>query len=1120
MILIMFLTFLSPHANPVLFAAQGGAIMISHNSVAVVQNSRFANNSASPRADINEGPFSLSGSGGAIYVHSANITVSSCLFASNFALTGQFDSGSSGGALLIEDSPASIVQDCNFTDNGAAGYLGYSSYASSGSAGALIVKFSSALVRRCNFTDNWVSVGGTQLSSGGAIAIFFDYTKQGGSGMGVQIEDTAFSGNVAFGQICSSSGTSGQGGAVAVIGSAHPGVSFTRVNFSDNTAVSRTGFVLSFGGAVAVAVASNVTGLSCRFTRNTALYGLGNDINVMSGESDIASSVSFQDSVFSASSGSEVVDVRKQVTLRQALLCAALNRLIAHAELPSRRLSDGPRGPNPNPNRGGLDEALQPWLSQQWLEEQRREQAWEARGRVDENPNSNPNPNPNLGRVDEAGSALRASGRLVRGLSFMRTADDEDEQGRSLDLREPNPNPNPSSNRALGSKKDGGIPAFYHYPSVVITSGTAALINPTFEGSYHVFLGDLLSLLYGAAEPSGGACQGRIYGQIQQTSLTLTVFRAALTVANYASEGLQLRKLTLMNGTLFVGNNVTVTGNSSIISSTISGVLDLSQMQGAPISWLVANRHPTLRFKADLFTGFNLVDLKVLQNVNPQVSLGLLNLPPFITIDACLLKVYHTLEIDTPRLHGAAVANTIHVYMANRALINVTAGATLSIKTTTVVTAASTSAPALVNMGTIVLDGSKGTVQTGDDESGDDQPSEGGGITDASSLAATLTVLGQYEQGPRARLVVTLNSTGQTLPVLSLVSNASLLGTIAIDFLPDPGIVLYDGQPSSWALIGYTQPAFPEVPGSVAQLSAPGGLGFAKRSTQTSVGGYVDSYVVDAMACADVMGFYAGVQAHAATLYPCFACLSNSSCAYCSSGLCTDARDSQCTGSGVVLYESSCCADNCNSPNGKCVGSADHLEFHCSCSPFYTGDTCKALSNISIVLITLAGALVVVMGILFYSYRSTLGRKTQVLEELRQGLLFGDSSARGPTATSARATAINEAYLQQLQQGLILKDVSVKWKEIEIEKQVGEGSFGVVYKAVFRGASVAVKKMRPQFSQLTPRDIEEFNKEAYMMSRLRHPNIVLVMGISFVDQVRLNPKPYPSARGPRLSVSF
>lgn len=56
---------------------------------------------------------------------------------------------------------------------------------------------------------------------------------------------------------------------------------------------------------------------------------------------------------------------------------------------------------------------------------------------------------------------------------------------------------------------------------------------------------------------------------------------------------------------------------------------------------------------------------------------------------------------------------------------------------------------------------------------------------------------------------------------------------------------------------------------------------------------------------------------------------------------------------------------------------------------------------------------------------------------------------------------------------------------------------------------MAVKQMRSMFLELTEKEIEEFRKEAYVMSRLRHPNIVLVMGISLVD---IEPIPLPKTR--------
>ena len=1062
------------------FLAQGGAIMISHNSIANLYRNMFVNNTASPRSDVDttKGPFTLSGAGGAIYVHSANITTTECQFFRNFALTGQFDSGSSGGALLIEDSSYSVVEKCVFQNNAAVGYLGYSSYASSGAAGAVVLKFSSALISNSNFSENWVSVGGTQLSTGGAVAVFFDYNGNDESeqNAGVSIENSIFYDNTAYGQLCTAnSPKAGQGGAVAIVGSSLPGVKMTGVSFLSNAAVSRTGFVLSFGGAVSVSVASNVTGVDCLFDQNMALYGLGNDISALEGESVLASRLNFKDSRFSAASSTQVINNRKRLSLKEKLLCSAVTRIIANIiptddDDPDRRrrraLSDNHKAYDPLPD----------WLRELQEKELLSEQQYQQQR--EKNP---------------------------RALGLLRTGEGVGQAIKAAMMSTPH----------ATIDSDDTLPAFYHYPSVLITSGSARLINPVFEGNYHVFLGDLLSVLLSGV-PSAStstssssattSCSASIYGNVIQQSLTLTVFQSTLTLASFYEKSVSLKKMTLINGTLNVANNITVGGNSSFISSTISGKLDLSQLSGPIPAFLKSNYHPLIKFKGDLFTGFNLAEVKTLQNLNPAAAVILLGLRPIINVDSCTLKLYKSFDINTPhRTRESPVSEPLSLYMTNNALVNVTSGATMLIKTTTFVMSSTSTSPAIVNFGTIILDGTyaKSIDQKGDDDipspgGDDDGKNNDGGRNQrtVSSLDNTLNVDGAFEQAPTGKLILTLNSTGQTRPVLTLVSNATFFGTIVVKFLDEPNVILYNGVPSSWELISYSQASASSVSNTnkPAMLVAPPGVGLYKKSLKTKA--WTDTYVLDALACSDVLSYSAGIKENSNNLFPCYLCLSNSSCSFCNNGQCMDSS-AQCGGTaGGVQYESSCCKDNCNTPNGRCLASEDNTEFTCECTPFYTGDTCKNLSNISIVLITLAGALVVVIGILFYSYRSTMGKKTQVLEELRQGLLYDQQHMDHRSST----TAINEAYIQSLQQGLILKDVSVKWQEINIEKQVGEGSFGVVFKATFRGASVAVKKMRPLFSELSPKDIEEFNKEAYMMSRLRHPNIVLVMGISFVDQ--------------------
>lgn len=114
------------------------------------------------------------------------------------------------------------------------------------------------------------------------------------------------------------------------------------------------------------------------------------------------------------------------------------------------------------------------------------------------------------------------------------------------------------------------------------------------------------------------------------------------------------------------------------------------------------------------------------------------------------------------------------------------------------------------------------------------------------------------------------------------------------------------------------------------------------------------------------------------------------------------------------------------------------------------------------------------------------------LEELRQGLLGADY---------AGGDYLSPTYIENLQQDLVLRDVLVDFKQIELEEKIGEGAFGDVWKATFRGAQVAVKMIKTHmFMDISDDDMEQIRKEAYLMSRLRHPNIVLIMGISFQTQ--------------------
>ncbi|MDP2436532.1 MAG: protein kinase [archaeon] len=75
-----------------------------------------------------------------------------------------------------------------------------------------------------------------------------------------------------------------------------------------------------------------------------------------------------------------------------------------------------------------------------------------------------------------------------------------------------------------------------------------------------------------------------------------------------------------------------------------------------------------------------------------------------------------------------------------------------------------------------------------------------------------------------------------------------------------------------------------------------------------------------------------------------------------------------------------------------------------------------------------------------------------------------------------------------------LSDCNIDPKDITIDKELGKGAFGIVYRGKLFGKHVAVKKLINQ--QMDAETLSAFKKEVAVMSKLRHPNVLLFMGAS------------------------
>ncbi|XP_050219400.1 uncharacterized protein LOC126669865 [Mercurialis annua] len=71
-------------------------------------------------------------------------------------------------------------------------------------------------------------------------------------------------------------------------------------------------------------------------------------------------------------------------------------------------------------------------------------------------------------------------------------------------------------------------------------------------------------------------------------------------------------------------------------------------------------------------------------------------------------------------------------------------------------------------------------------------------------------------------------------------------------------------------------------------------------------------------------------------------------------------------------------------------------------------------------------------------------------------------------------------------------DYEILWEDLTIGEQIGQGSCGTVYHALWYGSDVAVKVFSKQ--EYSDDVILAFRQEVSLMKRLRHPNVLLFMG--------------------------
>jgi len=980
----------------------GGGVSFVSGVMAFVTGTNFTNNKAVPYHDDKDfqyydfgyatdskftmpQPDGKSGEGGAMYLEGSSAIVESTSFTGNYCDSGCTDNGAQGGAVSIvsynagpdytdgynQNHTQSTFNNVDFSSNVASSSDGPVDDKASGRGGAVHVASASPLFTNCLFYNNRVVAGGSKVSLGGAVNLYYAYTPNDALVHdknripdfqnfipGPQFHQCRFVENKAQGQQLTPGETantlslmqSGRGGAIASTAS-KPYI--TNSTFLANSATAKRGSILpSMGGAIFLDYDSQTYVYGTEFKLDQAVFGAG---------SEIAS--------FATSRYKEGLDE----TFRYS-------EYVNNVNVP--KLSDDPSdGINDSTQLKLVFCSFEPVISQD-----------------------------HEIQIDDIHSIWSSKSTI---LAF----------GGTIQLKEGE---------------------FFEGTSIVIAGpGSTKLIGPYVD---QIDFGEArLYISGGIKDPIVDLISWNSELNFNSGVINQTFDNSSNWVY---SPPAYLKSLKMINGTISSSTGVYIVEDALILGGTLTGQDLFHQRPNA--SNIIPNGPdndnefviPTLIVLGEVSFGSPDQFIPTPNDVIPSSPIFINNMAVFV--------------------EGELLLGGPDIYLNNSATIVVNTEGTLNVQAPTKLYSQELQ-PAdhwcLHNWGSVIH----------------------------GDLLDQLSIMCSYAQSDDGVLNVMLPSVRYWEgALLDVHGRVDINGTLNVTF--EPETVLNNGD--KWLLSSFRGAGEGSIQNYDIVTNSPWNIELKTDLIVLENGGYNETIYLKNIECASVLEY--GDDSNA----PCDICLNaGAGCSWCGAKGCVPKDEIDIFGEGECNVDN-CCPSECNQR-----GTCNAFDKSCECDWFYdSASNCVKWSPTAVLTVTASGAVIIFIGVsigyLWYLTKKKREVVTNALDELRYGLLNDDIDADN-TVNKNEKSQVTSGYIQDIAQQLFLKDVSVNYDEVELGEQIGAGTYGVVYKGIWRGSAVAVKVIRPNvLIGMGEAEIENFKGEAYIMSRLRHPNIVLIMGIS------------------------